>query len=165
MDNFTSKLDELNEKLKSEETRLEAVYNHIGKLYCTVYKDAYTQDFECLMELKNEREASIKNIKDSIRKEKGLKLCPKCGSEFPIADVVCPSCGHSTESSNTISPARLTCRNCGSLMPGDLNFCMECGTPLVKPAAPDKQAKRFCRKCGSPTDQNMIFCVSCGTRI
>ena len=152
-------INELNSRIIEAEKNLDAVYAHIGKLYCNIYKNAPRREFECLLELKGEREKTLETLRSELRRAKGLKLCPACKCEHPEGDIACPKCGFSTAPRN-----RVTCPSCGSVMEGDMNFCVDCGASL-NAARPNPHSKRFCRKCGAPTDETMTFCVSCGTKV
>ena len=72
-------------------------------------------------------------------------------------------------------PQSWTCRRCGSVMPADCLFCMECGTRKEEEQSPapaavrdiySDSAARVCKSCGfTVTDSEAMFCTNCGMRL
>ncbi len=68
------------------------------------------------------------NLANQVDVERpSTNACPKCkaptlGSKF------CPECG-----CNLAAFARLTCRKCQTVLPGNVKFCVECGTATTPP--------------------------------
>ncbi len=80
-------------------------------------------------------------------------LCPKCGSQNPMGQKYCGSCGGS------LTPARtVRCQNCQAEMPETMKFCGNCGKPL----APQQTN---CPKCGTKSQPGMKFCGNCGEKL
>ena len=80
-------------------------------------------------------------------------LCPKCGSQNPMGQKYCGSCGGS------LTPARtVRCQNCQAEMPETMKFCGNCGKTL----APQQTN---CPKCGTKSQPGMKFCGNCGEQL
>lgn len=83
---------------------------------------------------------------------------------FPQGSIQEPMKNQTTENS-------ATCTNCGSLLPPNAKFCLECGTKIeqfaenemICPACGKKTPKgKFCMECGQPIINK---CPNCGTEI
>ena len=85
------------------------------------------------------------------------KFCPSCGDKY----TPCLSCGADLKAGSTVchvcgASAPTPCPKCGVLHSDkNLNFCPECGEPLVKK----------CSKCGSVITGNSKFCHECGEKL
>jgi predicted amidophosphoribosyltransferase len=66
-----------------------------------------------------------------IQQIKGVKICPNCGNEVPVASAFCGSCGATA----TAPPAGggsaggqgVFCVKCGSAVAAGIAFCQNCG--------------------------------------
>lgn len=52
----------------------------------------------------------------------------------------------------TRQPMRVTCGNCGTIMPPNYRFCPKCAAPRLA----------VCGHCGTPTQPGDLFCNHCG---
>lgn len=60
------------------------------------------------------------------------------------------------------------CPNCGTDLPGDAQFCPECGQKVEIEKADEKAAdpnKYYCTECGEEVKPGMKFCIHCGTEV
>jgi membrane protease subunit (stomatin/prohibitin family) len=80
-------------------------------------------------------------------------LCPHCGTQNPVGQKFCGTCGKS------LAPARtVKCPNCGAEMPETMKFCGNCGKPLAP-------AEVTCPKCGTKNPAGLKFCGNCGEKL
>jgi len=78
-----------------------------------------------------------------------MKVCPKCGSQQPMTQKFCGSCG----ADMTVAPATgKPCIKCGKPVAAGLKFCGECGSPQTL----------TCPSCKAENPGNLKFCGSCG---
>src|SRR3989441_4463986 len=77
-----------------------------------------------------------------------VKVCPKCGSQQPVTQKFCGSCG----ADMTVQTGRRPCIKCGKPVPPGLKFCGECGAPQTI----------TCPSCKAENPGNLKFCGECG---
>ena len=58
---------------------------------------------------------------------------------------------------NTNEDKSVHCPSCGTKLPANAKFCMNCGSSLIQ--------KRSCPKCGSEIPDDAKFCLSCGEKV
>src|SRR3989475_4439106 len=73
------------------------------------------------------------------------KVCPKCGSQQPVSQKFCGSCGGGT---NRPGAAGEACVKCGKPVAAGLKFCGECGAPQTL----------TCPSCQAGKPPNLQFC-------
>jgi len=76
------------------------------------------------------------------------KVCPKCGSQQPVTQKFCGSCGTDL----TVATGSKPCIKCGKPVAPGLKFCGECGSPQTL----------TCSSCKAENPGNLKFCGSCG---
>src|SRR2546428_1321703 len=78
-----------------------------------------------------------------------VKVCPKCGSQQPVTQKFCGSCG----ADMTVVTGAKPCIKCGKPVPPGLKFCGECGAPQTL-RCPDGHEvpgnMKFGPECGKP---------------
>lgn len=80
----------LNSMISEEEKVIANQYFQIGKLYVSVHKDDFEDDFAGMIGAIAEAEAKIKDFKMQIQDIKGVQRCEKCGAEVPNGLVELP---------------------------------------------------------------------------
>lgn len=77
--------------------------------------------------------------------EKGMKVCPRCGTLNVNEARYCKRCGFYIEK---------VCVNCGYLNRPEANFCARCGSPLgilcPRCRTVNPYEARYCKRCGYP---------------
>jgi ribosomal protein L40E len=94
---------------------------------------------------------SMMNVNKRDEPQK-LVLCPSCGSENPLGNKFCGSCG-----ANMAPKKTLPCRNCGNQVPEGNKFCGNCGKPMI--------TENTCPKCGAKNPLDNKFCRDCGEKL
>lgn len=125
----------LNNAVSEEQKKIENIYREIGKLYYEHFADKEEEIFrEGIAEIRRS-EASIQDMKVTIRQLKGLQACPVCGNELPFGQAFCNACGAKMPEL-AAEPAQpeivdgVRCPSCGTVMEKGMAFCTNCGTKL-----------------------------------
>lgn len=134
----------LNNAISEETKKIEAAYREIGKLY---YEHCAGQDdpvFQPAVAEVRQAEASIREMRDTISRLKGVQVCPNCGTELSADAVFCPNCGAKqpeppAPSEEPVQETAVICPNCGAEMSVGMSFCTSCGTRLTPPAGEQPQ--------------------------
>lgn len=167
----------LNSAISEENKKIEAAYREIGKLYyehCAGQEEAGPM-FQSAVAVVQQAETSIREMKETIARLKGVQICPGCGSEVAIGALFCTNCGaKQPDPPAPPVPEGGVCVSCGSpLTPGAL-FCNNCGTRQPDPSAQPIQAAQpaqpapephICANCGAEMAPGMSFCTSCGSKL
>lgn len=105
----------LNSMISEEEKVITNQYFQIGKLYVSIHKDDFEDDFAGMIGAIAEAEAKIRDYKKQIQDIKGVQRCEKCGAEVPNGAAFCSSCGASMPKMQPpISADYIKCGNCGT---------------------------------------------------
>ena len=131
----------LNSMISEEEKVIANQYFQIGKLYVSVHKDDFEDDFAGMIGAIAEAEAKIKDFKMQIQDIKGVQRCENCGAEVKKGMRFCTSCGKPTDAAKAAFAVPVTeptiivehnevCPNCGAKVEDGLAFCAECGIKL-----------------------------------
>ena len=67
--------------ISEEETVITNQYFQIGKLYVSIHKEDFEEDFAGMIAIIMEAEAKIKDYKKQIQDIKGVRRCENCGAE------------------------------------------------------------------------------------
>ncbi len=81
--------------------------------------------------------------------------CPGCGKAVPLGTVYCPHCGCKTD-----MPKMVVCAKCGAKMPDGATFCSVCGGKIEEPPK-----DKVCAKCGRVNGADNLFCAGCGEKL
>jgi len=165
----------LNVLIADEEKAINSYYSQIGKLYYTIYKNDYAEEFSVMIDGIVTSESRINAYREEIQNIKGVQKCEKCGAEVMKGAAFCSSCGAtlpkevSTEVIDTIS-----CMSCGAILKKEMHFCTVCGKEIEKSYEIITDVDRSeecereihrCSNCGEIIDENMMFCTECGTKV
>ena len=132
----TSKMKSM---ISDEEKNITNQYLQIGKMYTTIHKHDYEEEFAEMFNTILEAESKISNYKKQIQEIKGTQCCKNCGAEVPNGAAFCSTCGNPMEAfldnpdsseDETDAPQEKGCPNCGAKLNKDAAFCVECGTKL-----------------------------------
>ena len=69
----------------------------------------------------------IEEAEETIKRLKGIKKCPGCGTDIPAQTAFCPNCGTQV---GAAAPKPRVCPGCGKTAPEGSSFCVYCGTKL-----------------------------------
>lgn len=152
----------LNGVINDETKKIEAGYRELGKLYyekCAGREDPIFQPYVAEIQ---RVEASIREMKETIRQLKGVQACPSCGSEVAAGAAFCTVCG--AKMPEPPKPDGPVCPKCGAPVTADTVFCTNCGTKIPAPEPPQASGP-VCPSCGAPLSEGMAFCTNCGAKI
>lgn len=85
---------QLNNKVSDTKKQINNLYTEIGKKLYEQYKEAPFSGFETEIETINEKSDLIEELKEQIRKVKGVVLCPCCNMEVGEKERFCSNCGN-----------------------------------------------------------------------
>ena len=166
----------LNSMISDEEKVITNQYFQIGKLYVSIHKDDFEDDFAGMIGAIAEAEAKIRDYKKQIQDIKGVQRCEKCGAEVPNGAAFCSSCGASMPKMQPpISADYIKCGNCGTAVKRSMRFCTSCGKPMEEvndaSAVPVTEQTvvveqdKVCPNCGAKVEDGLAFCTECGTKL
>ena len=162
--------------ISEEEKVITNQYFQIGKLYVSIHKDDFEDDFAGMIGAIAEAEAKIRDYKKQIQDIKGVQRCEKCGAEVPNGAAFCSSCGASMPKMQPpISADYIKCGNCGTAVKRSMRFCTSCGKPMEEvndaSAVPVTEQTvvveqdKVCPNCGAKVEDGLAFCTECGTKL
>lgn len=132
-------------EMKELSAKIEKVYARLGRqVYETNGGEAYPEikaELDLLTANRKEAEARLQRAKE----EKAAKERAQAEERARLEAEQQANC----------------CPNCGAYCPEGSNFCLECGSKLVKP----ESTKKFCTNCGGEITQGQRFCTECGTKV
>ena len=160
--------------LSNEETKLNAIYNDMGKKVAEIYSygatigDYFTEKYAEVVEVQKR----INQIKKDIEIAKGIRTCKKCGKTAPSAAQFCPKCGEVmgeqaevVSEENPQKPSQ-TPIDIKLDEPIDMNEPELPPEPEPPPPPPLPSIDiKICGVCGSRNDSYDKFCLSCGRAI
>lgn len=162
----------LNSMISEEEKVVTNQYYQIGKLYASIHKDDFEDDFAGMIGAIAEAEAKIRDYKKQIQDIKGVQRCEKCGAEVPNGAAFCSSCGATMPKIQApVSTDYVKCENCGREVKKGMRFCTSCGKAMEAVAASpvetetDTTQAKVCPNCGAKVGDGLAFCTECGTKI
>lgn len=166
----------LNSMISEEEKVITNQYFQIGKLYVSIHKDDFGDDFAGMIGAIAEAEAKIRDYKKQIQDIKGVQRCEKCGAEVPNGAAFCSSCGATMPKMQPpISADYIKCGNCGTAVKRSMRFCTSCGKPMEEvndaSAVPVTEQTvvveqdKVCPNCGAKVEDGLAFCTECGTKL
>lgn len=164
----------LNSMISEEEKVITNQYFQIGKLYVSIHKDDFEDDFAGMIGAIAEAEAKIRDYKKQIQDIKGVQRCEKCGAEVPNGAAFCSSCGATMPKIQApVSADYIKCENCGTEVKKGMRFCTSCGKPMDAVAASHAETEtetetmqeKVCSNCGAKVEDGVAFCTECGTKI
>lgn len=163
----------LNSMISEQEKIIANQYFQIGKLYASIHKNNFEDDFAPMIAAITEAEAKISDYKKQVQEIKGIQLCEKCGAEVPDGAAFCSSCGAAMPKIQTPAADYTKCENCGALVKKEMRFCTSCGKPMdcvsAAPAETESQTAilpgKVCPNCGAKAEDAVAFCTECGTKL
>ena len=166
----------LNSMISAEEKIITNQYFQIGKLYVSIHKDDFEDDFDGMIGAIAEAEAKIRDYKRQIQDIKGVQRCEKCGAEVPNGAAFCSACGATMPKVQApFSTDYIKCENCDAEVKKGMRFCTSCGKPMeaVKSASAVSvteqtvivEQDKVCPNCGAKVEDGLAFCTECGTKL
>lgn len=164
----------LNSMISDEEKVITNQYFQIGKLYVSIHKDDFEDDFAGMISAIAESETKIKEYKKQIQDIRGIQRCEKCGAEVPNGAAFCSSCGATMPKIQaSLSSDYIKCENCSAEVKKGMRFCTSCGKPMevvtaafvVPEANDDNTQEAVCSNCGAKIEEGVAFCTECGTKL
>jgi hypothetical protein len=85
---------QLNGKVNDTKKQIKKLYLEIGKKLYEQYKEAPFDGFESEIQAISEKYVEMEQLKDQVRKVKGVVLCPCCNMEVAKGERFCSNCGN-----------------------------------------------------------------------
>jgi hypothetical protein len=85
---------QLNGKVNDTKKQIKNLYLEIGKKLYEQYKEAPFDGFESEIQAISEKYVEMEQLKDQVRKVKGVVLCPCCNMEVAKGERFCSNCGN-----------------------------------------------------------------------
>lgn len=166
----------LNSMISEEEKVIINQHFQIGKLYVSIHKDDFEDDFAGMIGAIAEAEAKNRDYKMQIQDIKGIQRCEKCGAEVPNGAAFCSACGTTMPKMQPpVSADYIKCGNCGTAVKRSMRFCTSCGKPMKEvndaSAVPVNEQTvvveqdKVCPNCGARVEDCLAFCTECGTKL
>ena len=164
----------LNVMISEQEKVITNQYFQIGKLYVSLHKNDFEDDFTGMIGTIVDAETKIADYKKQIQEIKGVQRCEKCGAEVPNGAAFCSSCGATMPKIQPIpSEDCVKCGNCGAEVKKGMRFCTSCGKPMEPVIVPivkesevvDIPTERVCPNCGAKIESDGTFCTECGMKL
>lgn len=164
----------LNSMISDEEKIITNLYYQIGKLYVSIHKDDFEEDFTGMISAIAVSEAKIRDYKEQIQEIKGIQRCEKCGAEVPNGAAFCSSCGATMPKVQApVSSDYIKCENCGAEVKKGMRFCTSCGKPMeavtvahiAVEAVAETVPEKACPNCGAKIEDGLAFCTECGMKL
>lgn len=165
-----SEKTKINTLISDEEKKIKNACYEIGKIYMSLHKQDFEQDFAVWMGIVNEAEQKIEDYKRQIGAMKSVKRC-SCGAELIEGMAFCAVCGKPVQKQEPMD--EIKCIHCGKPLKKNVKFCIHCGTPIdqsqigEQPELPpaDERKEQICSVCGAKQSLESIFCTECGNRM
>jgi hypothetical protein len=125
----------LNSAITEEQKKMDSVYCQIGKTYYKNFADKEDEMFQDYIAEISRSEAALLEMKEALRRLKGLQACPSCGNEQPIGQVFCSACGAKLPE-KPVEPVpsqeedTVVCNACGAVLQKGAAFCTSCGAKV-----------------------------------
>lgn len=165
----------LNSMISEQEKIITNQYFQIGKLYVSIHKDNYEEDFAGMIATIAEADTKIREYKKQIQDIKGVQRCEKCGAEVSNGAAFCSACGATMPKIQTIaSDDYVKCENCGTAVKKGMRFCTACGKPMeavsvisaeIEEVQTANSQESNCPNCGAKVEDDIAFCTECGTKL
>ncbi len=133
----------LNGEIVTEEKNIISAYQQIGEMYFKLNSEAPEAELAEFVARVKTSMINIENLKDEIRRVKGIKLCPKCSAESGEGVDFCPKCG-------TKLPEIVEVEN--DVIEAD-------------DANPQSENTKACKLCNASIEESALFCTSCGGKV
>ncbi len=121
-------INRLNGLINENRKSISSLCFELGKAYYQAhFGDSSRCEFPEQVEQIRQLLAGIEEAEENIKRLKGIKKCPTCGSEVPPQTAFCPHCGTQV---GEVAPKPRICPSCGKTAPEGSSFCVYCGTRL-----------------------------------
>ena len=121
----------LNSQISDAQGKIEGLYRQIGKLYFETCGEMAAEPFGEMCAEITAANAQIAKLQAELQVVKGLKRCPNCGADIPMASGFCGKCGTAVESPAPepapVEAAVSYCVHCGAVLENGAVFCGGCG--------------------------------------
>ena len=85
---------QFNSRINDAKKQVENTYAEIGRKFFDLNKDDAPEGFEEYVQVINEKLEQIEQLKEEVRRVKGVVLCENCNSEVPSTERFCSNCGN-----------------------------------------------------------------------
>ncbi len=132
----------LKSKINETEALVEKTYAEIGRLYAQAHENDEESEFAGQFQAIREAKSSLEQLKEDLRKLRGVTACTVCGHEVGKDVQFCPKCGAriehpvepeepaEEEPAEAEAAAKKICPVCGAELEADAQFCTVCGAEL-----------------------------------
>ena len=128
-----SDVAKLNSMISEEETKINNIYNQIGKLYVTMHPHDCEKEFSDMIASIKQSDEKIISYRQQIQDIKGIIHCEKCGAEVPTGSAFCSSCGAEMPKIKVTNvDETVQCEHCGAKVKKEMKFCTNCGSPIIQ---------------------------------
>jgi len=186
-----SQTTKLKDQIVEEKNKISLFYMEIGENYYRLNKKKPNIQFVDIINQIKLCEERINDIEREIQVIQNVKVCPNCEETIDYGAAFCPKCGFAfNEDFGDEEGESIYCTYCGTQVPADSDFCIECGQPIVSPAAEDsletqdaeinnepgieendskeveqEEETAVCPNCGKELFPEAVFCSECRTRV
>ena len=117
----------LNTLINDNRKSISSLCFELGKAYYQAHYNSDSCEFSEQVNQIRTLLAGIEEAEERIKRLKGIKKCPNCGSDVPAQTAFCPHCGTQV---GEVAPRPRICPSCGKTAPEGSSFCVYCGTKL-----------------------------------
>lgn len=156
----------LNVMISEQERIITNQYLQIGRMYASIHKDDFEDEFKEMIAAIADADAKIKDYEKQIQEIKGVQCCEKCGAEVPDGAAFCSSCGAAMpDVQEPVSAGYIKCENCGAEIQEGMRFCTSCGKPVEAVSAaleenqPDVSPEGGCPDCSTNAGDGSDSCT------
>lgn len=162
---LSSEIMLLNQSIKDEETKIDSIYQAIGKLYYEKHSLDCEGDFLGLVnEIKNSCQ-KIADYNNQIISLNNMTICPNCANLVAKGTSFCTKCGTRLEPVVIPDNSQPICKKCGAILNEGMAFCSSCGAKAEIASVQNVENEKICVNCGAVLKENSKFCVKCGMKI
>ncbi len=168
-------------QIAEEETRLQRLYEQIGRLYEQVYAAVEDPRFVPLLNEVHAAQNRINTYREQMKASEYAACCTACGTPLREGVAFCTRCGtkvqtveqpQAEEPQEPVVAPQTVCPHCGGDAGKDTVFCVTCGRKLAvdEPQAeelqgPVDEATAVCPQCGEALIEGNLFCMNCGAKV
>ena len=153
-----TEVSRLNGQILDEQKAMDSFFLQLGKKYYELHTNSADENFAHFCNSITACIEKIAALKKEVHNIKGMKKCPGCGAEIPIATLYCEVCG--CETKNDVTQAE------GNAVQAEGNAVQAEGN-AVQAEGNAVQAKTpgTCPNCNIALPEHVSFCTGCGHKL